>query len=389
MTVKARVRRNAQIEKVEEVGDGTLNVFGCASTEERDSDGEMILASAMQDALAGYMKWGAVREMHQPKAAGVALSAEVNADTKRTMFSAHVVDPIACEKVRKNVYKAFSISGPVLARDPKDPTVITKIKWVETSLVDRPANEGATIDEVVIVKADGLIVIEKSLWAVSRLADLLDALDSLRLSAEWGDATEGAGWPEGLKAGIVALCDTLRTMVGEETNAVTTDTAEMMAKLANVEAELIAVKLDRDEKTHLVALDSAFLAALGVPEGADLATVQKMAADRGSPDAEKTDLAMKLQAANDTLAKVQGERDAAIAKGAQLEAQIAKDAADLDAATKELFAKGTLRAVPKTKDTGTLTPADDDKPDDSDPQVAAKMIRKVHASGGSQIGGRA
>jgi len=61
----------------------------------------------------------------------------------RTWFGAHIVDPIAVKKIQTEVYKGFSIGGKVLARDPLNKTVITELKLVEVSLVDRPANPEA------------------------------------------------------------------------------------------------------------------------------------------------------------------------------------------------------------------------------------------------------
>ncbi len=145
-------RRFGEIAKVITNDDGTLNVYGIASTEERDGDDEVILASAMKDALPDYMKWGAIREMHQPKAAGTALEAEVNDDTGQTWIGVHVVDPVAVKKVKTGTYKGFSVGGTVIERDEDDDRTITKLKWIETSLVDRPSNPGA---EILIVKVEG------------------------------------------------------------------------------------------------------------------------------------------------------------------------------------------------------------------------------------------
>ena len=131
--------------KVEENDDGTLTVEGIASTGARDSAGEIVRPDAMKTALPDYLKWGAVREMHDgSKAAGTAIDAAVG-DDGVTQFSAHVVDPIAITKVKTNVYKGFSIGGKVLARDPNDKTIITKLYLVEVSLVDRPCNPEAVI----------------------------------------------------------------------------------------------------------------------------------------------------------------------------------------------------------------------------------------------------
>jgi hypothetical protein len=129
-----------EISKVEELDDGTLIVEGVASSEAVDSEGETILADAMREALPDYLKFGAIREMHQPTvAAGTAISAEVREDGK-TYLKSHVVDPVAVKKVLAGVYKGFSIGGKVLERLGK---IIKRLLLVEISLVDRPANPEA------------------------------------------------------------------------------------------------------------------------------------------------------------------------------------------------------------------------------------------------------
>ncbi|NPU23950.1 HK97 family phage prohead protease [Bradyrhizobium denitrificans] len=119
-------------------------VEGYASTEARDAHGEIVLKSAIEDALAGYMEFGNIREMHQLSAVGTAEDAVV--DDKGLYLAAKVVDDTAWGKVTKKVYKGFSIGGKVLARDPKNKKIITKILLTEISLVDRPSNPEAKFD---------------------------------------------------------------------------------------------------------------------------------------------------------------------------------------------------------------------------------------------------
>ena len=118
--------------------DGTLTVSGICSTESVDSDGEVILSSAIQEAIPEYLRWGAVREMHDNKACGTAISMRVEND--KTFFEALIVDPIAVKKINTNVYKGWSIGGKVTKRNEKNKNIIEALKLVEVSLVDRPAN---------------------------------------------------------------------------------------------------------------------------------------------------------------------------------------------------------------------------------------------------------
>jgi phage head maturation protease len=132
------------IQKVDDNDDGTITVHGIASSESRDASGELVQAEAMREALPDYSKFPALREMHQPMAAGKVTEADVD-DDGVTHIAALVVDPIAIVKVRTGVYGGFSIGGKVLKRDPNDRSIITKLRLVEISLVDSPCNPDAVL----------------------------------------------------------------------------------------------------------------------------------------------------------------------------------------------------------------------------------------------------
>lgn len=116
-------------------------VYGYASTEAIDSDGEVISREAIQGALPGYMKFGNIREMHQLSAVGVTKETEI--DDKGLYIGAKIVDDDAWNKVKEGVYKGFSIGGRATERVGKK---ITKLDLIEISLVDRPANPEALIE---------------------------------------------------------------------------------------------------------------------------------------------------------------------------------------------------------------------------------------------------
>src|SRR6201981_288782 len=99
----------------------------------------------MRTALPEYMRFPALREMHQLSAAGTTLEAEVR-DDGTTRIVAHVVDPVAVAKVKNQVYRGFSIGGRVLQRAAGNPKTITSLLLNEISLVDRPANPEAVFD---------------------------------------------------------------------------------------------------------------------------------------------------------------------------------------------------------------------------------------------------
>lgn len=140
-----RFRQFGVITKVEDQEDGSIKVWGIASSETRDQQGETITAAAMKAALPDYGRFPALREMHEPSAAGRVVEAEVD-DHGITQICAHVVDPLAITKVRAGVYAGFSIGGKVLKRDTADRSVITALKLVEISLVDSPCNPDAVIN---------------------------------------------------------------------------------------------------------------------------------------------------------------------------------------------------------------------------------------------------
>ena len=139
------MRLYGAIEKVEAQSDGTVRVYGIASSEAVDEQGEIVRATAMRAAMPDYMRFPALREMHQLSAAGTTLEAEVGEDGT-TRIVAHVVDPVAVAKVKNQVYRGFSIGGRVTLRDAGNPKIITGLVLNEISLVDRPANPEAIYD---------------------------------------------------------------------------------------------------------------------------------------------------------------------------------------------------------------------------------------------------
>ena len=118
-------------------------VYGYASTEARDSQGEIVTRAAIEAALPAYMEFANIREMHQLSAVGVVKSADL--DDKGLRLEAKVVDDAAWEKVKEGVYKGLSIGGRVTKRDTLNKSIITGVELNEISLVDRPANPEALI----------------------------------------------------------------------------------------------------------------------------------------------------------------------------------------------------------------------------------------------------
>lgn len=227
----------ASICKTDVQPDGSLHVWGYASTEARDSAGEVVTANAMRAALPDYMKWGAVREMHQPKAAGTALEAYIDNDG-RTFFGAKIIDSEAIKKIEADVYKGFSIGGRVTSRDMNDESIITGLNLIEISLVDRPCNPDAVmtmykVDEMTIKDEVNELDLKKSMCDVTDFArslkDLEGVLSSMNYDIVYGNS-EPSVIPTQFKQWLLSGVDLLVAMTTEERN----EMAGRVEKLASV-----------------------------------------------------------------------------------------------------------------------------------------------------------
>lgn len=131
-------------------------VEGIASSEEPDRQpglwkgayfaGDIISADAIAAALPDYLEYGNIREMHQPSAVGVVLTAEMR--DRQLFLVIKVVDDAAWAKVVEGVYKGFSIGGTcddaeIIKLGDIPYRRITQLTLTEISLVDRPANPAA------------------------------------------------------------------------------------------------------------------------------------------------------------------------------------------------------------------------------------------------------
>ena len=236
-------------------------VFGYASTEALDSQGEVVRKEAIEAALPDYMRFANIREMHQPSAVGVAKEAAI--DDKGLYLAARIVDDEAWRKVTEGVYKGFSIGGRVTDRDRAQKHVITGVELMEISLVDRPANPEAVIELYKaaprppqqiwdcgsaghrhLVKAEAVRCIEqagasalaaraapppppagaalalnKGMADVQSFAGILAEIDRLCSAAAAEAASEGddSPMPARLRAWLDAGAKLLRAMVAEET----------------------------------------------------------------------------------------------------------------------------------------------------------------------------
>lgn len=130
---------------IQKVDEDQRMVWGYASTEMTDSQGEIVTKAAMSEAWSDYMQFANVREMHKASAVGVVKEYNLD-DPQGIMIGAKIVDDAAWEKVKEGVYKGFSIGGSKIPGGYDASTnTINGLKLTEISLVDRPSNPGALI----------------------------------------------------------------------------------------------------------------------------------------------------------------------------------------------------------------------------------------------------
>lgn len=436
----------AEISKSEELDDGTIKVWGYASTEVKDSDDEIIQAEAMKAALPDYMKFGAVREMHQAKAAGTAIEAKVE-DDGRTYFGAHVVDSEAVKKVKAGVYKGFSIGGKVTKRDEMNKSIITGINLVEISLVDRPANpeavftmfkadtienqvsavdelaellnkgeispedllafakskkdpvpavnstEGnASTDPVDAEKAIKAEELKKGMYSVCCFADLLSSIGSLTDGAEWESQIEGdnSPIPQQLRDWLAQGIEIFKAMSEEETTELMADLQAMIP-----ETDTAMNTIEQNDKTGDLAKAGAKFSKDAKAKLAKAHQAVKDANDHLSAigyegnDSDEDDTGKAGQA--DDLSKVVGELD--LVKGELSKVTTEKEA--LEKRLKEIEAqpapgKALLKAIDKTADQGGNDLSKSSKNSEADlvknsqgnVDEVASLIKSIHKQGG-------
>jgi HK97 family phage prohead protease len=265
------MRLYAPIAKIDET---QHMVFGYASTEALDSQGEIVKREALEAALPDYMRFANIREMHQPSAVGVATEAEM--DERGLYLAARIVDPVAWEKVIAGVYKGFSIGGSVVQRDTAQKHVITGVKLSEISLVDRPANPEAVFT---MYKADdgglGKVGARNSAADLATIQAIHDQAVSLGASCDGcsldGDADDGESDDIADKiAGLVAERDALK-------KALARLPAERKAALKAVPIEKSADRLGGIMREEPVSKDPVELVKRALRQPMTLGQIERLA----------------------------------------------------------------------------------------------------------------
>ena len=344
----------AEIAKMEAQDDGTVKVWGYASSEAVDSDGEIIAAEAMKAAIPDYMKFGAVREMHGSNAAGTAIEINVE-DDGRTFFGAHIVDPIAVTKVKTGVYKGFSIGGSVTARDELNKSQITGLKLTEISLVDRPANPDAVFT---CFKADKPKDDEEAADKDDEPTEKTDetpADDTEKADGEKVDDKEDDKKDETEKSASVELSDSeiaiLKAVLAKAEKPKDEPIAKSMHQVQSLAGVLTSLKWLIDDAAY-VDIDEAVIAQIKESAGSLAESLKALTVSEA--DKLVDGLAAKADKSDD-LAKAESVDELAKAQDALKKSNdaLAKAQAEIESLKKQVAPpKGSTKAISKAEDNG-------------------------------------
>ena len=344
----------AEIAKMEAQDDGTVKVWGYASSEAVDSDGEVIAAEAMKAAIPDYMKFGAVREMHGSNAAGTAIEINVE-DDGRTFFGAHIVDPVAVTKVKTGVYKGFSIGGSVTARDELNKSQITGLKLTEISLVDRPANPDAVFT---CFKADKPKDDEEAADKDDEPADKTDetpADDTEKADGEKVDDKEDDKKDETEKSASVNLSESeiaiLKAVLAKAEKPKDEPVAKSMWQVKSLADVLTSLKWLIEDAAY-DNIDETVIAQIKESAGSLAESLKALAASEA--DKLVDGLAAKADK-SDGLAKAESADELAKAQDALKKSNdtLAKAQAEIESLKKQAAPpKGSTKAISKAEDNG-------------------------------------
>lgn len=376
---------------ITKVDDEQRMVYGYASTDSKDSQGEIVKSDAIEAALPDYMRFANIREMHTMSAVGVAKSAEVNEGG--LYIGAKVVDDAAWIKVKEGVYKGFSIGGKALE---KANGIISKLRLTEISLVDRPANPECVIDTW---KAEGADEqdqdggapsagagesqptpvaevakaadesVEKGMYNMNRLIEALQCIKNAMSDAAY-EQKYGEHSPEMLadmKAAYLALGAVAQKYLGEELNPPAKPVEMSMADgIDNVDVLKAGAMYSKATKAALSNIHKMLRDCNKAMDdmGYDKGDMDK--ADEGE-DLSKADALAKAES---DLAKVSAERDDLAKRVAELEAQPAP-------------AKAAATSIEKSEDTKDSLAASAPSADPTDPlsMFKAALARPINMVG--------
>lgn len=392
-------------------------VWGVASTESLDSQGEVVKLDAVKGAWEDYMKFANIREMHQPSAVGKCKEYEFS--DKDVTIGVKVVDDVAWKKVTEGVYTGFSIGGKAVS---KMDGVITQLRLTEISLVDRPANpdalisvwkgesieaqddgqqsqqpDGETVDKgESTVAATEPVAVEKGMWNVERLMAAFETVRIACMDAEF-EAKNG-GHTDEVIAEMKAVKDSIGAVLlrylGEEVDNAKADAggdvAKAGARFSKATKEALAAIHADIQKCNDTLTKMGYAEAeeddTGKADGAE--DLLKTATEK---DAVLADIAKVIgleggELHADAIAKVVSERDVAKAELAKAEARIK----ELEAEPAPTGAPLNGSAVSKNADGATNDEpnpalAELQKKADEGTLQASDLMKHIHSNGGRRL----
>ena len=400
-------RRFFDLAKVERLDDesGAVRVTGILSSETPDEDGEIITADAMRDAIPEYMKFGAVREMHDEIAAGVMLKVSVGDDGK-TYCEADIVEESTIRKLLHDppILKGWSVGGKKKKRDPNNRKRITAIDLREASLVDRPCNHDATAElakfssndteedemdpetdgQAPGLEGDAPEKLEKGLYDVRQFGSIIQDIGYMVSSSAAEAVWEGDGSPvpAQLKKWLTDGVEIFKAMTKEETDELVAGLTVEIAK-ASVAEDLAKAgkKFSGASRQQLAAvgehLDKASKALTSLNKCSDhIQKASEALKGTGVLDDDDDDAAKKaaqaedlrkasglteelttLRAEHEDLKKASGLISQELEDLKKSSDQLRKENEEAAALLSDLLQKrkGSIRAVAKADDLGTNT----------------------------------
>ncbi|MBS0200296.1 MAG: hypothetical protein JSR70_07570 [Proteobacteria bacterium] len=246
--------------------------------------------------------------MHGKVAAGKVTDLVFDDDAKAIKISGVVVDLAERAKMASGVYTGVSIGGSYVGKQWPDDVVKGAMRYTanpsEISIVDNPCNGSA---HFTVVKADGASIerplgVTKSLYAVSRMADLTAALadfqNYLEFEAQAEEDQDDDGFAAEVKESVKALASILERYTAKEAQEVAQDVERSASATVTKTSE---------EDTMNEELQKAHDSAL-----AKVADLEKQVADLTAAAAEKDDLIVKAAANAEAEAAKQAELQKAI-----------------------------------------------------------------------------
>lgn len=124
-------------------------IWGIATTEHLDSQGDIVTHSAIEKALPEYRRWRNIREMHHQRVVGKARYL-VLVPGRGLLVGAEITDDECWEKIVSGQYGGLSIGGIIHDKQRRFMggrmvSVITDMTISEISVVDQPANTQARL----------------------------------------------------------------------------------------------------------------------------------------------------------------------------------------------------------------------------------------------------